>query len=167
PQNPGVRQISSLGMQLGSFVLSGVKTQPDAGSHVSSVQTSLSSHVIGALPQPLAGSPVSVVHASFSLRLIAECLHPRTGSQLSSVQASLSSQLRGGPEVQSPVVGSQLSGPLHALLSEGQTTGAFTQVSEFSSQESVVHRLLSSQECGTLEQTPSLQLSSVQKRLSL
>src|SRR5258705_109731 len=49
PQNPGVRQISSL-LQEGSLVGSGVKTHPLVGSQVSSVHALLSLQVRGVPP---------------------------------------------------------------------------------------------------------------------
>src|SRR6476469_155004 len=90
---------------------------------------------------------VSVVQLSLSAQSCVVWAQPVSGTQLSSVQKRLSSQLSGGPETQPPVLGSTVSGPLHRLPSDAQTTAVKSQVFASSLQVSVVQRLLSLQTC--------------------
>jgi hypothetical protein len=120
--------------------------QPEAGSQESSVHGLLSSQ-LGAGP-PLQVPPPHEsfdVHAFPSLHGAALLLwtQPEDGSHESSVHGLLSSQLGAGPPLQVPPP--QASPAVQALPSlHGAVFGALMQP-EFTSHESSVHALLSSQ----------------------
>src|SRR5213593_1703813 len=112
---------------LPSLQTSGIPSRhaPVVGSQVSTpLHASPSSQTTGAPTQMPAAHASFVVHglpSSQKTVLLGVCMQPSVSSQVSSVQGLPSSQLGGVPGTHPPVVGSQLSMPLHACPSSQST----------------------------------------------
>src|SRR5262245_41227117 len=120
PQKPGVRQVRA------QFSFSSLLHAPVSGSHLSSVQSLLSSQraLLSVLTQPSTGSQVSSVQplSSSQFRAPGSLEQPLTGSQMSVVQTSLSSQVSRSL-CRQPSTGSHVSSVQTSKRSEERRVG--------------------------------------------